>query len=138
MHPEPERLAQVPLFASLSPEQLQALARFTTVRQEDAGTCLIAEEAPGFAFFVLEQGTATVTSGTHELGVLGAGDFFGEIALLTDRGRTATVTAASAVSLIVMLGRDLQMFGRDFPEASEQLKRAVAERLERSAELGRA
>jgi CRP-like cAMP-binding protein len=133
MRPEPERLARLPLFATLSPEQLRALSRFTTVREDDAGTTLVEEEAPAFAFFVLEQGTALVTGGERELRKLDPGDFFGEIGLLADRGRTATVTAASPVTLIVMLGRDLQMFIRDFPEAAEQLRAAVTERLEHSS-----
>src|ERR671936_523514 len=137
MQPEPERLAQLPLFAFLSPEQLRTLARFATLRHEDAGTHLVDENAPGFAFFVIEEGAAIVTSGTHELATLGPGDFFGEIALLDDCPRTATVTATSPVNLVVMLGRDLKMFEQEWPEASERLKDAVAERLQRSATLRR-
>ena len=136
MRPEPERLAKLSLFATLSPEQLRALSRYTTVREEDADTTLVEEEAPAFAFFVLEQGTALVTTGEQELRRLGPGDFFGEIGLLTDRGRTASVTATSPVTLIVMLGRDLQMFMRDFPEAAERLRAAADERLARSAAIG--
>jgi CRP-like cAMP-binding protein len=133
VRPEPERLAKLPLFASLSPEQLRTLSRFTTVREEAAGTPLVEEQAPAFAFFVLEEGTAVVATAEQELRTLGPGDFFGEIGLLGDGGRTATVTATTPVTLIVMLGRDLQMFIRDFPEAADLLRGAVAERLERSA-----
>ncbi|HEX7311109.1 MAG TPA: cyclic nucleotide-binding domain-containing protein [Gaiellaceae bacterium] len=132
MRPEPEQLAAVPLLASLKPQQLQAIATLSELRSEPEGTELAGEGAPGYALFIIIDGTATVTSGDAELATLGPGDFFGEIALLAGKSRrTATVMAASPVTLAVMFGSDFRVFERDFPEASAQMKHAMDERLER-------
>ena len=130
MRPEPEQLAAVPLLASLKPEQLQAIASLTQLRSEPLGTRLVGEGAPGFVLFILLEGKADVTIGGAGMGTLGPGDFFGEIALLGGEGlHTASVTAASPVTLAVMFGSDFHVFERDFPDASEQMKRAMEERL---------
>jgi CRP-like cAMP-binding protein len=131
VRPTPEQLAVLPLFESLSPAELRAVASLTELRVEDAGVVLAGEGAPGYSVFALLSGTAAVTSGGEELTTLGAGEFFGEIALLGEGRRTATVTAASPVSLVVMSGSDFRVFERDFPEMSALLKRAMAERLAR-------
>jgi CRP-like cAMP-binding protein len=133
MRPEPEQLARMPLFRSLSRDQLEAVATLTELRQEQAGTVLVEAGASGYSLFVLQEGTALVTGGDEPIGELGPGDFFGEIALLGKRERTATVTARTPVTLVVMLGSDFRVFERDWPDAAEQMKQAMAERLARSA-----
>jgi Cyclic nucleotide-binding domain len=85
MRPTPEQLAEVPLFESLSADQLKAVATLSELRQEDAGAILVDEGAPGYSLFVIQSGSASVTSGDKILTALGPGDFFGEIALLGDR-----------------------------------------------------
>jgi CRP/FNR family transcriptional regulator, cyclic AMP receptor protein len=132
VRPTPEQIGALPLFESLSPDELRAVASLTELRVEDAGVCLAGENASGYSVFVLVSGTAVVTSGGEELTTLGTGDFFGEIALLGEGRRTATVTAASPVSLVVMSGSDFRVFERDFPEMSAVMKRAMAERLART------
>ena len=130
MHPEPEQFAAVPLFASLNPDQLQAIASLSELRTEPMGTRLVGEGAPGFVLFILLEGKADVTSRGAGLGTLGPGDFFGEIALLGGEGRhTASVTAASPVTLAVMFGSDFRVFERDFPDATAQMKQAMEDRL---------
>jgi CRP-like cAMP-binding protein len=115
----------------LSPEQLEAMATLTELRQEEAGTVLVEAGVLGYSLFVLQEGTASVTGGDEPLGELGPGDFFGEIALLGQRERTATVTATSSVTLVAMLGSDFRVFERDWPDAAAQMKQAMAERLAR-------
>jgi CRP-like cAMP-binding protein len=130
---EPEQLAAVPLLASLKPEQRKAIATLTQLRSEPEGTELVGEGAPGYALFILIDGSAKVTSGGAEVATLGPGDFFGEIALLASESRrTATVTAASPVEVAVMFGSDFRVFERDFPEAAALMKQAVADRLSRA------
>jgi len=120
----------VPLFASLSPEQLRAVATLSELRHAEPGTILVGEGAPGYALFVLQAGTASVTRADAELQTLGPGDFFGEIALLAEGVRTATVTATSPVTLVVMHGSDFRVFERDWPDASELMKATMRARLE--------
>ena len=132
MHPEPEQLAGSPLFSSLTDEQLRAVASLMDVVTRPAGTTLVGEGAPGFSVFVLLDGTADATAEDLPLSTLRTGDFFGEIALLTEARRTATVTATSPVTLAVMYGSDFRVFERDFPGAAGQMKDATARRLERT------
>jgi CRP-like cAMP-binding protein len=132
MRPEPEDLAQVPLFASLSADELQAVASLLEPREEPAGAALVGEGGPGYSLFVLQRGEASVTSDGQQIAKLGPGDFFGEIALLARRTHTATVTAATPVDLLVMHGSDFRLFERDWPDASALMKRTMAERLART------
>ena len=132
MRPTPEQLAEVPLFESLSANALNAIATLSELRREDAGAVLVGEGAPGYSLFVIESGSADVSRGGETLASLGPGEFFGEMALLGDGVRIATVTAASPVSLIVMLGSDFRVFERSFPLVSAALQQAMADRGERS------
>ena len=132
MHPAPEQLVDSPLFASLTDEQLRAVASLMDIVTQPAGTTLVGEGAPGFSVFVLLDGTAEATAEDLPLSMLRAGDYFGEIALLNAARRTATVTATSPVTLAVMYGSDFRVFERDFPNAAQQMKETTARRLERS------
>ena len=133
MHPAPEQLVDSPLFATLTDEQLRAVASLMDVVTQPAGTTLVGEGAPGFSVFVLLDGTADATAEDLPLSTLRAGDYFGEIALLNEARRTATVTATSPVTLAVMYGSDFRVFERDFPNAAQHIKETTARRLERSA-----
>jgi CRP-like cAMP-binding protein len=132
VHPAPEQLVGSPLFASLTDEQLRAVASLMDIVTQPAGTTLVGEGAPGFSVFVLLDGTADATAEDLPLSTLRAGDYFGEIALLNAARRTATVTATSPVTLAVMYGSDFRVFERDFPSTAEQMKETTARRLERS------
>lgn len=90
-----EVLQRVPLFADLSPEELQQIALLFKERDFEAGETIIQEGSGGSAFYVIEAGEATVTIQGTVRSTLGAGDFFGEIALIDDGTRMATITAAS-------------------------------------------
>jgi MFS family permease len=93
---EPEGLALVratAIFAPLAPDVLEALARQTLVVQAPAGLAIVSEGEVGDRFYIIESGQVQVTQGDRVLRVEGPGDVFGEIALLRDVPRTATVTA---------------------------------------------
>ena len=90
-----EVLQRVPLFADLSPEELQQVALLFKERDFEAGETIIQEGSGGSAFYVIEAGEATVTIQGTVRSTLGAGDFFGEIALIDDGTRMATITAAT-------------------------------------------
>ncbi len=90
-----ELLQSVPLFADLERGELERLARSFKERTFDAGSTVVGEGKSGAGFFVIESGEATVSRGGDERRKLGAGDYFGEIALIDEGARSATVTADS-------------------------------------------
>lgn len=89
----PELVQRVPLFSDLSKQEVQGLASSMKERTFNEGDTIANEGQSGIGFFVIEEGEATVTIGGQERGTLKAGDHFGEIALIDDGARTATVTA---------------------------------------------
>jgi CRP/FNR family cyclic AMP-dependent transcriptional regulator len=90
-----ELLQRVPLFSDLERGELQRLARSFRERTFPSGTTVAGEGKTGAGFFVIESGEATVSVRGEERGKLGPGDYFGEIALIDDGARSATVTADS-------------------------------------------
>jgi CRP/FNR family transcriptional regulator, cyclic AMP receptor protein len=90
-----ELLQRVPLFEHFEKGDLERLARSFKERTFDAGTTVTGEGKTGAGFFVIESGEATVSVRGGERRSLGPGDYFGEIALLDDGARSATVTAVS-------------------------------------------
>ena len=90
-----ELLQRVPLFSGLDPRELETIARTVHERTFKQGDAIASEGEGGVGFFVIREGEAKVEVGGREVRTLGSGDHFGEIALITEGPRTATVTAAS-------------------------------------------
>jgi CRP-like cAMP-binding protein len=122
-------MAGVPLFSRLSKKQLARIATLADEVDLPSGKVLAAEGARGREFFVLLEGTADVRQDTRPLPALGPGDFFGEIALVADVPRTATVTAASPVRALVITDRAFRQLLRSSPEIQGKVLEAVAMRL---------
>jgi CRP/FNR family cyclic AMP-dependent transcriptional regulator len=92
----PQELVQkVPIFSELDNRELRGLASSMKERTFNAGDTIASEGQSGIGFFIIEEGEATVSVGGQEVATLGAGDHFGEVALIDDGARTATVTAKS-------------------------------------------
>ena len=128
-----ELLKKVPLFAGCTKSELRELA--TTADEIDLrdGHVLTKEGRPGREFFVLVAGTARVTRNGKQIADLGTGDWFGEIALLTDAPRTATVTATSPVDVLVITDRGFRRVVESMPSIALKVLACVGERLARDA-----
>jgi CRP-like cAMP-binding protein len=122
------RLKDVPFFSSMSEQDLATVAQQTDELSVAAGTVLAREGDLGDEFFVIESGMAEVTQGGAPIATLGRGDFFGEVALIREERRTATVTATSPMVLIVMTGSSFRSLDRSRPEIREAVSKALAER----------
>jgi CRP-like cAMP-binding protein len=94
---------------------------------------LTREGRPGREFFVLIDGTARVTKGEKKVADLGAGDWFGEIALITNSPRTATVTATSPGDVLVITDRRFHSVVETMPSIALKVLSCVGDRLARDA-----
>jgi CRP/FNR family transcriptional regulator, cyclic AMP receptor protein len=94
--PAPEELIrQVPLFSTLDKKEVQGLVSSMKERTFNEGDQISTEGQSGIGFFIIDEGEAAVSVGGEERATLGHGDYFGEIALIDDGARTATITAKS-------------------------------------------
>ena len=123
-------LKQVPLFSGLSQRQLKRLSRGFKEREFKPGTAVVREgQMSGVGFFVIVDGMARVTVGGSEVAVLGPGDHFGELALISERVRSATVTADGPLSCLVMAFWDFRQFAKENPDVSWKLLQHLVELL---------
>jgi CRP/FNR family cyclic AMP-dependent transcriptional regulator len=128
-----ELLKGVPLFAGCSKSELQRLASLADELDLADGATLIREGEAGREFIVVAEGTVRVTRGGKKLRDLGAGDFIGEIALVADVPRTATVTATSPVRLLVVTDRAFRSVLEQMPSIAMKVLQSLGERLHSDA-----
>jgi len=122
-------LESIELFATLSPDQLKKVASSAAEIDVEAGNRLVSEGRFGYEFFVIENGRAEVVRGDTHVADLGPGDFFGEMALLGDTERNASVIASSPLKAVVMTDRDFRKLARSMPEVAERIREACRERM---------
>lgn len=124
-----ELIASAPLFAGCSKKELQLVASLADEIDLPAGKELTRQGALGREFFVLLEGDVEVVRDGERLKTLSGGDFFGELALISDIPRTATVTAKTPVRTLVVHARDFRRLLQDEPEVAARVLEAMAERL---------
>lgn len=122
-------LQKVPLFASLDDREREQIAASMVERRFAAGDTITREGAGGVGFFVVEDGQAEVTVGGEPRGTLGPGDYFGEIALLTDSARTATIVATTDMACYGMTSWEFRPLVESNSEIAWKLLTAMAEKL---------
>jgi CRP/FNR family transcriptional regulator, cyclic AMP receptor protein len=127
--PKIAAIANVPLFSRCSKRDLGRIARLADEIDLPAGKTLTKQGAPGREFFVILDGKADVRQDTRALRPLGPGDFFGEIALVTDVPRTASVTASTPIRALVITDRAFRELLRNSPDIQGKVLQAVAARL---------
>jgi CRP/FNR family cyclic AMP-dependent transcriptional regulator len=122
-------LGRAPLFDGLSRKELTQLARVSEDLEVEPGTVLCKEGETGQQFFVIVDGTVKVTRKGRRIAVRGDGDFVGEIALLEDIPRTATVTAETPLRLFVLTRKDFRHLLDTSPRVEGKVMRSLARRL---------
>jgi CRP/FNR family transcriptional regulator, cyclic AMP receptor protein len=128
-----ELLKRTALFARCTKAELIEVALSADELAAPEGDKLTEEGRRGREFFVLVEGAVVVERGGRKLADLGPGDWFGEIAILTFKPRTATVTATSPVRLLVISDRAFRRVVETTPRIALTVLRSVAERLEHDA-----
>ena len=129
-----ELVQQVPLFSSLGKKELQTLANSMKERIFDPGDTISKEGQSGVGFFIIEDGEASVTVGGDELRTLGSGDYFGEVALIDDGARTATITAKTELKTYGITSWEFRPLIEQNAELAWKMLQTMAKRL-RDAEL---
>jgi CRP/FNR family transcriptional regulator, cyclic AMP receptor protein len=124
-----ELIKRVPLFAECSRRHLEEIAAIADEIDLREGKELTKEGRPGREFFVLIEGDADVKKGSRRINRMQAGDFFGEISLVTRKPRTATVVATSPVRALVITDRSFRTLLERQPEIQSKVMSALAARL---------
>jgi hypothetical protein len=122
-------LRSLPLFAPLGAPELEGLAHGLVEVHVPAGTAVVSEGEPGDRFYVVAEGELDVTAGGRELGRAGRGEGFGELALLRDVPRTATVIARTDARLYALDKAHFLASVAAHPSAAVEAERLVHERL---------
>jgi CRP-like cAMP-binding protein len=120
-------LGHVQLFSGLNQRQLKKLARSFKERRFGPGKTVLREgQMDGVGFFVIAEGTASVSVEGKTVASIGPGDHFGELAMISERVRSATVIADTPLRCLVMAFWDFRKFAKDNPDVSWKLLQHLA------------
>jgi CRP/FNR family cyclic AMP-dependent transcriptional regulator len=126
---ELDLLAQVPLFSTCTQRELRSIAQLGTELEVPAGKVLTRRGAPAREFFLVLEGKAECTVDTRKVAMFGPGDYFGELALIEGGPRTATVTAETPMSLLVLDAGEFSSLMESAPSITPKLLNVLARRL---------
>jgi CRP/FNR family transcriptional regulator, cyclic AMP receptor protein len=125
---EVQRLAAIPLFATLPDQELAAVASRAGEQEVDAGAMLVREGEFGHCIYAVESGAADVTHDGEKLRSLGPGDVIGEVAVLVAGRRSASVVATTPMRLITFFKRDVWAMEDEAPGAARRLRELIGTR----------
>lgn len=125
-----DRILAQPLFSTLTRESAEEFVRYCEVRHVEAGRPVFTQGGLAAAFFVIESGEAEALADGASLRRMGPGDWFGEIGIVEHSPRTATVTAASPLTVIVMTAFEFRRLQAEHPDIAETVTRTMQERLQ--------
>jgi CRP-like cAMP-binding protein len=124
----PEVLRKVGLFESLSDHDIERLAESLTERIFSAGDVILNQGERGVDFYVITEGAVDYSIDREDVGSGGPGDYFGELALINNRPRAATVTAATDVTVYGMIGLDLRALMEGNADIAARVQQVMAKR----------
>jgi CRP/FNR family transcriptional regulator, cyclic AMP receptor protein len=124
-----DRLAAVPLFAACTERELHEISRLATELDVPAGKALVTEGEPGHEFLIVIEGRATATAHGVPIATFGPGDFFGEMALLDNGPRSATVIADTPMHLAVVSQSEFNGLLDTVPVLSRRVLAGLAARI---------
>ena len=119
----------MPLFADLGEEDLETLANQMKARTFKEGAAVTSEGLGGAGFFVIVDGNANVSVGNEQRGTLGPGDYFGEMALIDEGMRSATITAATDLRCYGLTAWEFRPFVEEHPQVAWALLQTLTRRL---------
>jgi CRP/FNR family cyclic AMP-dependent transcriptional regulator len=128
-HNVPNLLSSVPVLSACSKEELRSIASLSTEVEVPAGQQLTQQGKTGKEFFLVLEGEARCLVDDREVARFGPGDFFGELALLSQVPRTATVEAVTDMKLLVLNSREFATLLEDNPKVALKMLRRMADRL---------
>ncbi len=122
-------LMKVPLFHELPARQLESVARSLRERTYEPGSVIVKQGDPGLGFFLITAGRVEVSHGDHRIRDLGPGEFFGEMALMEERPRSATVTAKERTVCLQLVRWDFRALLKENPDLAVKMLEVVVKRL---------
>ena len=130
------QLASVPLLAGLDARVRRRLAKIGKRRTYAAGETIVEEGATAIALYVVLRGRVRVERAGAPVGELRAGDFFGELALIEDEPRSASVIAVDETECLLFLAWEFRSLLDEHPQIAAPIMRALIERLHRQEHHG--
>jgi CRP/FNR family cyclic AMP-dependent transcriptional regulator len=134
-----DTLAKVDLFSTLNKKELQVLARSSQERSYSAGTKLVSQGDSGSALYIIKSGKVKITMSTSSgedrvVNTVGAGEVIGEMALLDDQPRSATITAIEDVTALVLPVWEFRGVLKEHPDIALKLLAVLSRRLRKAEE----
>lgn len=122
-------LLNVPIFRELSAREMESLGRSMQERAYEPGAVIVRQGDPGLGFFLITEGKVEVTHDGHHVRDMVPGEFFGEMALMEERPRSATVTARERTKCLQLVKWDFRALLKENPELAVRMLEVVVQRL---------
>jgi CRP/FNR family transcriptional regulator, cyclic AMP receptor protein len=123
-----ERILSQPLFSSLSREEAEEFVAFCEARHVEKDSVVFSQGGLAVAFFVIESGEAEAILDGSSLRTMGPGDWFGEIAIVEQSHRTATVVATSPLTVIAMTAFEFRRLEAEHPDIAATITEKMQQR----------
>jgi CRP-like cAMP-binding protein len=122
-------LSKVPLFSHCSPPEIAAIAAVAQEHTYEAGQIIVTQGTPGQAFYLVLSGRVEIVRDNNSLGAFGAGDFFGEMSLLDQAPRSATIRAIEKTVCLMLSSWDFKALLEQHPSIAIKLLEVLSRRL---------